>query len=231
MQSNSALFHNAVYAGDINHLQTQPNGSLSLWRQRDNGFVVFLCSNTDIIYIIWKISSMKWDRFCLCNYVKVFKHIWYLENYLIYSKKAKQTDQVNVFFGLIWCLLAVLKYFHASMNCIWERSMSQYFFIKEKKSIHFPLTMTIYLMNFMKKCPAVLFDSKNLITTNLYSEAQILHGYCRQIHFTWSRNKEKQLAYKTKKYESCCYVWNITVWVKDIFFIYSLIRSHNYCNI
>lgn len=85
----SALFHNAVYAGDINHLQTQPNRSFSLWRQRDNGFVVFLCSHTDIIYIIWKNSSMKWDRFCLCNYVKVLKHIWYLENYLIYSKKKK----------------------------------------------------------------------------------------------------------------------------------------------
>lgn len=86
----------------------------------------FLCSHTDIIYIIWKISSMKWDRLCLCNYVKVLKHIWYLENYLIYIvKKAKQTDQVNVIFGLIWCLLAVLKYFHASMNYIWVRSMSQ----------------------------------------------------------------------------------------------------------
>lgn len=42
--------------------------------------------------------------------------------------------------------------------------MSQYFLWKEKKSIHFSLTMTIYHMNFMKKCPAVLFDSKNLIT-------------------------------------------------------------------
>lgn len=89
----SALFHNAVYAGDINHSQTQPNGSLSLWRQRDNGFVVFLCSNTDIIYIIWKISSMKWDRFCLCNYVNVLKHIWYLENYLIYSKKKSKANR------------------------------------------------------------------------------------------------------------------------------------------
>lgn len=133
----SALFHNAVYAGDINHLQTQTNGSLSLWRQRDNGFVVFLCSNTDIIYIIWKISSMKWDLFCLCNYVNVLKHIWYFENYLIYSKKAKQTDQVNVFFGLIWCLLAVLKYLHASMNYIWMRSMSQYFLWKSKKKYSF----------------------------------------------------------------------------------------------
>lgn len=51
------------------------------------------------------------------------------------------------------------------------------FFMKRKKSIHFSLTMTIYHMNFMKKFPAVLFDSKNLITD------QLIFG---SPDFTWS---------------------------------------------
>lgn len=96
----SALFHNAVYAGDINHLQTQPNGSLSLWRQRDNGFVVFLCSNTDIIYIIEKFH--RWNEiFSACVIMWMFLNTYDTSRIIWYIVK-KQSKQTKWMYFLAW---------------------------------------------------------------------------------------------------------------------------------